>query len=290
MRRLAAPTLGGVLLLLTGCLLTGCSAGGATGAAPAATAAGLPRPAHVMIVIFENKDAGAVVGSPDAPYLTGLARSGANLTDAHGVAHPSEPNYLALFSGSTHGVTDDRCPVTLAGDNLGQQLRAAGRSFAGFSEGLPQAGYTGCLSDDYARKHNPWVDFTDLPATVNQPLSALPGDFAALPTVSFVVPDLCHDMHDCDVATGDAWARGFLPGYVSWARTHDSLLIVTFDEDSGTPGNHIPTFVVGAAVRQTSSDQRVDHYSVLRTLEDMYGLPPLGNAAAAQPITGIWGG
>ena len=168
----------------------------------AAPAAKPSRPDHVMVVVFENKDADAVVGASQAPYLTSLAATGAAFTDAHGETHPSQPNYLALFSGSTQGVTDDRCPVDLSGDNLASQLIGAGRTFVGYSEGLPSVGYTGCGSGDYARKHNPWVDFRNLPASVNQPLSALPSDYGQLPTVSFVVPDLCNDMHDCGVAAG----------------------------------------------------------------------------------------
>jgi acid phosphatase len=124
---------------------------------------------------------------------------------------------------------------------------------------------------------------------VNQPLSAVPADPAQLPTVAVVVPDLCHDMHDCSVETGDTWAREHLGPYAAWAATHDSLLVVTFDEDEGTPANHIPTFVVGAGVRAGTSDQRVDHYGVLRTVEDLYGLPPLGGAAAAAPLPVIGG-
>jgi acid phosphatase len=228
------------------------------------------------VVVFENKDAGSVLGAADAPYLNELAGAGASLTDSHGVAHPSQPNYLALFSGSTQGVTDDSCPQSFSGPNLAGQLRAAGRSFTGYSEGLPSAGYTGCRAGGYARKHNPWVDFPALPASVNQPLSALPQDYAALPTVAFVVPDLCSDMHNCDVSTGDAWARAHLAGYVAWARTHDSLLVVTFDEDEGSSGNHIATFLVGPMVRRGASAQRTDHYGLLRTIEDMYGLPPAG--------------
>jgi acid phosphatase len=240
--------------------------------------------------VFENEAAEAVVGSADAPYLTSLATTGASFTDAHGISHPSEPNYLALFSGSTHGVTDDRCPVDLTGPNLAAQLAEAGRTFVGYSEGLPRPGFTGCSAGDYARKHNPWVDFRDLSASVNQPLTALPEDYAALPTVAFVVPNLCNDMHDCGVAAGDAWARDNLTGYVDWAREHDSLLVVTFDEDRGTDANHIATFFVGPMVVAGPSDQRIDHYGVLRTLEDLYGLPPLGNAADAEPITGVWTG
>jgi acid phosphatase len=288
------------------CLLASCSSGAAGSAeATAASVPGipesadapvagapageLPRPAHVMVVIFENEDADDVLGSREAPYLTSLAASGASLTNSHGETHPSQPNYLALFSGSTHGVTDNECPLELSGDNLASQLDAAGLSFTGWSEDLPSVGYTGCHSGDYARKHNPWVNFPDLPAEVNQPFSAMPSDYGELPTVSVVVPDLCHDMHDCGIAEGDAWAEEHLAPYATWAEDHDSLLIVTFDEDSGTDDNQIATIVAGAGVRPSATtDQHVDHYGLLRTLEDMYGLPPLGEAAAAAPITGIW--
>jgi acid phosphatase len=242
----------------------------------------------VVVAIFENEDAEDVVGSREAPYLTSLAHAGALFTDAHGVTHPSEPNYLALFSGSTQGVTDDRCPLSFTAPNLAAQLLAAGLSFGGYSEDLPQAGFTGCRSGGYARKHNPWVNFSDVPAAVNLPFSAMPADYGQLPTVSFVVPNLCNDMHDCGVAAGDSWAREHLAPYVDWAAQHNSLLIVTFDEDGGSAGNHIATMVAGAGVARTTSDQRIDHYDVLRTLEDMYGLDPLGEAAAAKPLTDIW--
>ena len=275
----------------SGTSASGTSAAVAPTSAPASSAAALPRPDHVMVVIFENKSSSSVLGSPEAPYLNSLATSGATLTDAHGVAHPSQPNYLALFSGSTQGVTDDSCPQSFGAPNLGSQLLAAGRTFTGYSENLPVAGSTVCGGGTtYARKHNPWVDFTSTPPGANQPLSAMPGDFAALPTVALVVPDLCHDMHDCPVATGDAWAKTNLAAYVSWARTHNSLLVVTFDEDEDTAANHIATFLVGPMVKPGPSAQRTDHYGVLRTLEDMYGLAPIGSAAGAKPLTGIWTG
>jgi acid phosphatase len=241
-----------------------------------------------MVVIFENKAARSVLGTPEAPYLTALAASGATLTDAHAVTHPSQPNYLALFSGSTQGVTDDSCPQSFTTPTLAGELLAAGHTFAGYSEDLPAAGATVCRSNGYARKHNPWVDFPALPASVNQPYSALPADFSALPTVSFVVPNLCDDMHDCGVATGDGWARAHLAGYVGWARTHNSLLVVTFDEDDHSADNQIATFLVGPMVKAGASAQRTDHYGVLRTLGDLYDLPPIGAAADARPLTGIW--
>jgi hypothetical protein len=273
------------VLVLAVAALTACS----TPSAPAVTVAGpLPRPDHVMIVVLENEDASAIVGATDAPYLTSLSHAGATFSDAHGETHPSEPNYLALFSGSTQGVTDDRCPVTLSGPNLAAQLQTAGHTFVGYSESLPAAGFTGCNSGDYARKHNPWVNFSDLPASINQPLSAMPADYSKLPTVSIVVPNLCNDMHNCSVATGDSWAKDHLSSYQSWAATHNSLLIVTFDEDSGTSANTIATLLDGPMVAPGDDNQRVDHYSILRTIEDMYALPAIGKAADAAPMRGIW--
>jgi hypothetical protein len=243
-----------------------------------------------MVVMFENKNAGDVLGGGEAPYLDSLAAAGVSFTDAHGLTHPSQPNYLALFSGSTQGLKDDSCPHSYTEPNLGSQLLESGRTFGGYSEDLPSVGSEECRSGGYARKHNPWVNFPDLPASVNQPYSALPQDRADLPTVSFVIPNLCNDMHDCGIGAGDEWSRENLAGYVDWAKSHNSLLIVTFDEDSGSRNNHIATFFVGPMVTPGDSDQRIDHYSVLRTIEDMYGLPALGHAADAQPITGIWAG
>ena len=287
-----------VLAVLPGCSSGSTAASGAntprsssaspTGGPAVAGTGNLPVPDHVMVVVFENEDAENIVGGADAPYLTSLAASGATFSDAHGETHPSQPNYLALFSGSTQGVVDDSCPLTFTGPNLAAQLQSAGRTFVGYSEDLPTPGYSGCRTARYARKHNPWVDFTDLPESMNQPYSALPADFAALPTVSIVVPNLCNDMHDCGVAAGDRWARDHLAAYATWAQQHDSLLVVTFDEDNGSSANHIATVLVGSMVKPGTSGQRIDHYSLLRTLEDMYGLPPLGSAAGAAPLTGIW--
>jgi phosphatidylinositol-3-phosphatase len=250
----------------------------------------VPRPDHVVIVIFENKNYEQVIGAPAAPYLTSLARAGANFTDAHGEAHPSQPNYVALLSGSTHGVADDSCPQDLGDEpNLARQLIDSGRGFVGYSEDQPTIGFTGCGSGRaYARKHNPWVDFANVPAEANQPLSMLPADFANLPTVAVLIPNLCNDMHDCSVAAGDDWSRQHLSSYLDWARAHNSLLIVTFDEDDGSSANHIPTLFAGPMVRPGPAAGHIDHYSILRTIEDMYQLPPIGRSATTAPITNIW--
>jgi hypothetical protein len=217
---------------------------------PASAANGVPRPDHVVIAIFENKKANSIFGSSQAPYINSLANAGAKFTQSYAIEHPSEPNYLDLFSGSNQGVTDDSCPHTFSTDNEGAELINAGLSFIGYSEDLPSAGSTVCTSGNYARKHNPWVNFSNVPASSNQPFSAFPTDFAQLPTVSWVVPNLCNDMHDCTIATGDAWLQNHLNAYAQWATTHNSLLIVTFDEDDGSGGNNIATLFYGQAVKQ----------------------------------------
>jgi acid phosphatase len=254
----------------------------------------MPRPDHIVVAVFENHGYDRIVGSPQAPYLNGLAAQGALLTDAHGITHPSQPNYVALFAGATYGITNDGCPKDISGTgSLGSQLLAAGLTFAGYSEGMPGSGYRGCGGGDgYARKHNPWVDFTALPASVNRTFAEFPADLASLPTVSFVVPNLCHDMHDCPVSTGDGWAKANLDRYVQWAAGHNSLLVITWDEDEGTgagSGGHIPTMLVGGPVVPGARvTDRGDHYTMLRTIEAAYGLPALGTAASRQPVTGIW--
>ena len=254
---------------------------------------GVPRPDHTMVVIMENTSFSTVIGSSSAPYINSLVSQGANFTNSHAVSHPSEPNYLALFSGSTQGVTSDACPLSFGNTaNLGSQTIAAGLSFAAYSENLPSAGSTVCTagSSGYARKHAPWVNFSNVPAASQQPYTSYPStNFASLPTVSFVVPNLCDDMHDCSVQTGDTWLKNNIDPYVQWAKTHNSLLILTWDEDdSSTSANQIPTIFVGQMVKPGSYAENISHYNVLHTIEDMYGLAPIGSAAAAPSITDSW--
>jgi phosphatidylinositol-3-phosphatase len=269
--------------------------GSSTGAVPSAVAstpvAAGTRPDHVLVVVFENKARQQIDGSAQAPYLNQLAATSTVLTNLHAVTHPSQPNYLALFSGSTQGVTSDHCPVRLHDrPNLGRQLLDAGYTFAGYSEGLPAVGYTGCSAGRYAAKHNPWVDFDNLPAEVNLPATALPADYTRLPTVSFLIPDLCNDMHDCPVSSGDAWARRTLDPYVRWAAANNSVLVVTFDEDDGRHGNQIFTLLSGAGVTAGRDSHEYPLASLLGTIEHWYGLAPLGSAATAPIITTAWTG
>ena len=254
-------------------------------------AAAIPQPSHVVIVVEENKSEGRIIGNKSAPFITALAAGGANMTESFAETHPSEPNYLALFAGNTFGVTKDLCPVNGgAAPNLASELLAAGYTFVGFSEGLPAAGSPACSAGKYARKHVPWANFTNVPAANSLPFSAFPaGNYANLPTVSFVIPNNDDNMHDGSIAQADTWLNRQLSGYANWAAANNSLLIVTFDEDDDSGRNQIPTVIYGAHVRPGQYSEQINHYNVLSTVEQMYGLPKTGNAANAAPIATIWG-
>jgi acid phosphatase len=249
----------------------------------------IPRPSHVVLVIEENHDYGQIIGSPNAPYINSLAQQSALITNSFAITHPSQPNYLDLFSGSNQGVTDDSYPHSFSAANLASELSGAGFSFGGYSESMPFVGFTGSSYQGlYYAKHNPWVDFSNVPPWENMPLAGyFPANFAQLPTVSIVVPNIADDMHTGTVQQGDAWLQANLSGYVQWARANNSLLIVTWDEDADA-NNHIPTLFFGPMITPGAYNLTINHFNVLRTVEDMYGLPHAGASAGAAPITYIW--
>ena len=257
-------------------------------APPFARAAALPRPAHVVVIVEENKTLAQIVGERDAPYLTAVARSGALFTNAFGEMHPSQPNYFALFAGLTNTNGDD-CPANVIprnAPNIASELLAAHETFAAYSEALPSTGFRGCWAGTYARKHAPWTHFTNVPQSLHHPLGDLHA-FGDLPTLTFIVPDVDDDMHDGTVKEGDDWAERHLAPLLKWAQTHDTLVVFTWDEGFDK-ANSIPTMFVGPMVRAGTYTERIDHLRVLRTLEDMYGLAPTGKADDVEPITDIW--
>jgi arylsulfatase A-like enzyme len=261
------------------------------GGSSAQAAAGVPTPDHTVVVVFENHAYNQVIGSSSAPYINSLKTNGASLSASYALTHPSQPNYFALFSGATQGITDDSCytPGFSSQPNLASELIAAGKTWGSYNEGLPSQGSTTCSSGDYARKHNPWFGFSNVPTSTAKTFAQFPSDYSTLPQVSFVVPDLCSDMHDCSVSTGDTWLKNNLSAYATWAKAHNSLLVVTFDEDNRLAGNKIPTVLYGQQVTPgATSATTYNHYDVLRTIEDMHGLPHAGNAASGKDITGIW--
>ena len=257
----------------------------------------IPHPDHIVIVIMENHGYSQIIGSSSAPYINSLAADpkGALFTNSHGTAHPSQPNYLQFYSGSNQGVTGDGFPTVnpFTTLNLGSSLISASKTFITYSEDLPSVGYNGSTSGNYARKHNPCANWmgastNGVPTTVNQPFTSYPTDYTTLPTVSYVVPNLQNDMHDGTVAQGDAWIQTHISGYATWCKTHNSLLIITFDEDNNTTPNQIPTIFVGEKVLAGQYAELINHYNVLRTLDDIYGLPYSGSASTATPITDCW--
>jgi hypothetical protein len=277
--------------------------------------AGVPTPDHVVIVIEENESANAILGNASAPYLNSLATSGQSLTNFFAISHPSQPNYLQMFSGSNQNVFDDNVPsgIPYSTPNLGASLITAGRTFGGYSETLPSVGYNGASSttvvgeNQYVRKHNPWANWQDattptptnrLSPSVNMPFSGyFPSttgastDFATLPTVAFVVPNEQNDMHDGTIAQADTWLQSNIEPYRAWAAAHNSLLIITWDEDNHTQNNQIPTIMVGPMVRNgvaSAAGNQWNLHNLLRTVSDMYGAAPSGSAARVAPITGIW--
>jgi hypothetical protein len=304
---------------------------------------------HIVIVIEENHSFGDIIGSAEAPNINALAAAGANMVNAdddpqgnisgcHAVRHPSQPNYLELYSGSNQGVLTDARPGSSSEPlsspppfdtpNLGAALRNAGFSFATYSQTLPSVGFDGDSAGAYQRKHNPVANWmsdinptpNQLPSTVNQPfttfeaIAASPGGFANLPTVCFVVPDQIYDMHDGTIGQADTWLKtNIIDTYLPWAITHNSLLIVTWDEDgTNTATNHIPTIFAGANIRpgnytetnlnlnnphvvsptdpgiQTPTGTAMNHYNVLATIEDIYGLAHIGGSINRPPVSDIF--
>ena len=259
----------------------------------------LPVADHIVVVILENHAYTQIIGSPQAPTINTLA-SGPNaalFTQSYAIEHPSQPNYLDLYSGSNQGITDDKVPATnpFTTANLGSQLIDAGSTFITYSEDLPSIGYNGESSGKYVRRHNPAANWmgtgaNQIPATTNQPFTSFPSsDFTLLPKVSFVMSNLNNIMHDGSITEGDQWISDHLMSYIQWSKTHNSLFILTFDEDDDKlMNNHIVTILSGQMIHAGYYSQLINHYNLLRTIEEMFGLPYAGDAVTATTITGCW--
>ncbi|HEY3020740.1 MAG TPA: alkaline phosphatase family protein [Solirubrobacteraceae bacterium] len=261
----------------------------APGAAPSAAtpcgvAAAPPAWQHVVWIVFENKNYMDIVGAPDAPYMNAVAAQCGLATNFFAEAHPSLPNYIAMTSGSTQGVTGDRSPdeivPPLAAPSIFSQL---GSDWRALMESMP----TNCAASsagEYAVNHNPAVYYADIAgacALQDVPLTD-PPDLSA--RFTFVMPNKCSAMHDCSVATGDTWLSLFLPKVLDSPeyRSGTTAVFITFDESHGGGGQHIATFIVSPSTPVGAQDATpYSHYSLLRTTEEMLGLPLLGNAAIA---------
>jgi hypothetical protein len=263
------------------------------GPVPSPLVAAIPRFDHVYVVMLENHSFSDIVGAPAAPYLNGLIGQGGLATGWYGLARPSQPNYLALFAGETLNVQDN-----LSHDfherTIADQLEERGLTWRVFAEDVPPGCFTGETARDgpdgpgtYARKHEPAISFRQISG--NPARCANITDFShfapGMANLNLIVPNLCHDMHDCSVASGDAFLAGFIPRIVDapgWGP--NDLLVVTFDEGH-TADQHISTILVSGRIAPGfRSAVRHDHYSLLRTLEAAWGLGCLSNACTANDI------
>jgi len=243
-----------------------------------------PTYGHVVWILLENVGY-SVVGSSSAPYLNSLADRCGLATNYLAISHPSLPNYIALTSGSTHGITDDDEPAAhpLTGASIFSQLNG---NWRGLDQSMPDA-CDHVTSGSYAARHNPAVYYVNLGATCRSddvPLT-LPFDLSA--RFTFITPNICDDMHSCPVAVGDRWLARIVPEIVASPQyqSQSLVLFITFDENDGGPTNQVPTYVVAPSVpRHSRVGVALTHYSLLRTTETLLGLPLLGAARTATSM------
>jgi phosphatidylinositol-3-phosphatase len=277
----------------------GCAQAGAGGGLDV-HASRLPRSAssHVVVILMENAEYSEVLGNPAAPYINRLARRYGLATQSFGVSHPSLPNYLALTSGSTQGVSSDCTDCHAAATNIVDQMEAARISWKAYLEGAPSACFKGAGAGGYAKKHNPFIYYDDIAGSSRRchrlvGFAQLSKDLRAgrLPTYVWITPNLCDDGHDCGVSGGERFLARTVPSLLRELGPH-GFLVLTWDEGSsssgccgGAQGGRVATIVAGPEVRRGARDgQPVDHYGVLGTIEEALSLPPL--AGAARPDSG----
>jgi hypothetical protein len=294
------PAVVAVLLVLALVPAAGC--GSAAPGAPLSVGATSALPAsagsHVVVLVMENAEYGEVIGSSSAPYVNALARRYGLALGSYAITHPSLPNYLALTSGSTHGISSDCTDCSVAARNIVDQLEAAGISWGAYLEGVPSSCYRAAGAGGYAKKHNPFIYYDDIatsPARCHRlaGFGQLASDLRAgrLPTYAWISPNLCDDGHDCGVGAGDRFLARTVPMLLHELGPH-GFLVLTWDEGTSEDGccgaahgGRIATIVAGPGVRAGSrAGSRVDHYGVLATIERALGLPPL--AGAADPRAG----
>jgi Phosphoesterase family. len=259
---------------------------------------GLPNFSHIYLIVMENKEQSSIVGSSSAPYINSLIAQYGLATNYYAVGHPSEPNYIALTSGGTQGVNDDGV-YDLGTDNLFDQVEASGRTWRAYEQGYPGNCFTGSSSGAvadgvgqagaYVRKHDPAISYTSINGN-----SARCGNIANLASFDpaaadfeFITPNLINDMHDGSVQDGDNFLRAFLPEITASPAFANSVLFLTFDEGDTNVngGGHVTTIAITPHMMPGyQASASYTHYSLLRTIEQAWGLPYLGNAASAAAM------
>jgi hypothetical protein len=245
---------------------------------------------HVVWVIMENKAYSSIIGSSSAPYENRLAAQCGSARNFFAESHPSLPNYIGMTSGSPQGIGDDSGPAShqLNVPSIFSQLGGRWRS-------LQESMRSNCTltsSGNYVVRHNPAAYYTNIRAACNNldvPLSNPPAISARF---TFVTPNFCNDMHACSVATGDRWLKTFLGQLFASAeyKAGKTAVFLTWDEDNTDASNHIAAIVAAPSIKPgTAPSAHFDHYSMLRTTEEMLGLGFLGNAARANSMRSAFG-
>lgn len=300
MRVRLRSALGSLPLALVLLATAGCAQASPPGKPLAVSAASVPHSSasHVLVVMMENEEASSVVGSSQAPYTNGLIRRYGLATQSYAITHPSLPNYLALTSGSTQGISSDCTECHTNASNIVDQLEAAHISWKAYMEDSPTPCFKGAEAGGYAKKHDPFIYYDDVassPGRCNKIVGfgALANDLhhGSLPTYAWISPNLCDDGHDCGVSGGDRFLSRAMPPLLRALGPH-GFLVLTWDEGASSSGccgaaqgGRVATIVAGPDVRRGARyGGFVDHYGVLATIEQALGLPPL--AGATNPRSG----
>jgi phosphatidylinositol-3-phosphatase len=213
------------------------------------------------------------------------------------MTHPSLPNYLAIAGGSTFGVQDDHPPSDhpISGPSVFGEALDHGLTARVYADSMP-APCTVTDTGQYLARHNPWTYFVDERSACEQndlPLDQFAGDVRSgrLPDAGMVVPDRCHDAHDCPLATADAWMRQQIGLAMSGPdfRAGRLAIVVTADEDDGSQGNVVLTIVVHPSVQGVVATSLLSHLSLSRLYSQVLGLPPLREAATAPDMATAFG-
>ena len=239
-------------------------------------------PAHVFVIVLENRSYSQVAGSG---YIGDLVAKYGVATNYHGVSHPSLPNYLAMTSGTTWGVADDGWHNLPAG-GLGAELTGAGVDWRAYMEGMGADCYRN--GNGYALKHDPFAYYGGQCPSQVVPFTRFASDMSGtVPRFVWITPNLCHDGHDCPNADVNAWLAQTVPTILSSdAWKNNGVLFITYDEGEDS-ANSVLTMVVRANQANQRSDNSYDHYSLLASIEDLLGVPRLGDAVQANPMTDL---
>ncbi len=258
----------------------------------------IPNFDHIVIIIFENKEYGTVIGNPDMPHFNQLANDYTLLTDFYAITHPSLPNYIALIGGDTLGITSDCGQCYVNAQSLPDLIEASGRTWKTYQEDMPEPCYQ-TDTDKYAKRHDPFVYFDPIRLDTARcarsvvPLTDLPKDIVAgtLPNFMFITPNICNSAHDCALSVTDAWLGNLLTELVPALdrQSPNYLIVLTWDEGQGNhsccglpaeAGGRIPVVLVSPLVKNSFQDSTsYTHYSLLKTISKAWNLPYLGHAA-----------